>query len=265
FTVNSFTLTNPSLTSIGVAISPLAALINHSCEPNAVVVFPRSSTVPQPGSDPLEVVAIKDIAAGEEILTSYVDISLPRHLRIKELQERYMFTCTCTACSRVKDGTVDPREAMKCERPGCSGLIPLPAPDTKSGKKRVCSTCKQESISNLDDILDAIRLGEEALERASTLELEDPASAYRYTSNMIPLLSCHVPVTTHPLLALSRLHLSLLISKLASAVEDLGRSLADESINSNSSSVARLPKDQVDEKDIQFEELRSPNWGSSSV
>ncbi|KAG8892979.1 hypothetical protein FRC00_011253, partial [Tulasnella sp. 408] len=247
FTVNSFTLTNPSLTSVGVAVSPLAALINHSCEPNAVVVFPRSSAVPQPGSDPLEVVAIKDIAAGEEVLTSYVDISLPRHLRIKDLQERYMFTCTCTACSRVEDGTADPREAMKCERPGCNGLIPLPAPGTESRKKLVCSTCKQESTANLEDVLDAVRLGEEALERAMAFELEEPASAYKYTSNMIPLLSRHVPFTAHPLLALSRLHLTLLISKLASAFEDLGTSLADDGISSKSGSVARLPKDQVDE------------------
>ncbi|KAG8982437.1 hypothetical protein FRB90_006789, partial [Tulasnella sp. 427] len=112
FTVNSFTLTNPSLTSVGVAISPLAALINHNCEPNAVVVFPRSSISPSPGSDPLEVVAIKDIPPGEEILTSYVDISLPRHLRIKELKERYMFTCVCSACSNDEEGHVDPREAM---------------------------------------------------------------------------------------------------------------------------------------------------------
>ncbi|KAG8975731.1 hypothetical protein FRC05_005249 [Tulasnella sp. 425] len=247
FTVNSFTLTNPSLTSIGVAVSPLAALINHSCEPNAVVVFPRSSVVHQSGSDPLEVVAIKDIAAGEEILTSYVDVSLPRHLRIKELQERYMFTCTCSACSRAEDGTVDPREAMKCERPGCRGLIPLPVPGTKSRKTLVCSTCKQALVTDVDDVLDAIRLGEEALERATSLELEDPASAYNYTSNMMPLLSRHVPTTTHPLLALCRLHLSLLISQLAEAIEILGRSLADESITSEAISGARLPKEQVDE------------------
>lgn len=64
---------------------------------------------------------------------------------------------------------------------------------------------------------------------------------------MIPLLSRHVPTTTHPLLALCRLHLSLLISQLAEAIEILGRSLADESISSEAVSGARLPKDHVDE------------------
>lgn len=61
----------------------------------------------------------------------------------------------------------------------------------------------------------------------------DPAAAYKLTSNMIPLLARHISPTSHPLLALSRLHLSLLISKLAEAVLE--------------SSSRRLPQSQVDE------------------
>jgi SET and MYND domain-containing protein len=60
FQVNSFTLSLPDVSPIGVTISPNVALANHSCDPNAVVVFPD-------GGRRMEVVAIRDIAPGEEV------------------------------------------------------------------------------------------------------------------------------------------------------------------------------------------------------
>lgn len=90
----------------------------------------------------MEVVAITDIYEGEEvrrnlyslhpptspsksllltssifflaqILTSYIDISLPRTLRQADLLKRYFFTCDCALCSKstTEPGWVDPREA----------------------------------------------------------------------------------------------------------------------------------------------------------
>ena len=76
FATNSFTLSTPSLSPIGVAVSPLAALINHSCDPNVAILFPRpgSSTLPvkftegRPSPEPvLQVVAITDIPAKSEV------------------------------------------------------------------------------------------------------------------------------------------------------------------------------------------------------
>lgn len=64
FTTNSFSLTTPSLSPIGVVVSPLAALINHSCAPNAVVVFPRHMAH---SPTPLAVIALRDIEPGEEV------------------------------------------------------------------------------------------------------------------------------------------------------------------------------------------------------
>lgn len=59
FAVNSFTLSTPDLTPIGVSTSALVALCNHACWPNAVVVFPSGRE--------MCVVAIRDIAPGEEV------------------------------------------------------------------------------------------------------------------------------------------------------------------------------------------------------
>ena len=76
FTTNSFTLTSPSLTPLGVCVSPAVALINHSCDPNAVVVFPRSSG--SAAQEPLmQVIAIKPIAADEEVRALHCSFERP--------------------------------------------------------------------------------------------------------------------------------------------------------------------------------------------
>ncbi|KAG8862916.1 hypothetical protein FRB96_000336 [Tulasnella sp. 330] len=249
FTVNTFTLTNPSLTAIGVAVSPLAALVNHSCIPNAVVVFPRSSAVFAAGSDPLEVVAIRDLAPGEEILTSYVDVSLPRRLRGKELLDRYHFDCGCRSCAIAPGvGHVDAREAMICDREGCTGMLALP--DHGRSVLPTCPSCQNSPSVDIASVLDAVRLGEDALEKATAMELEDPEGAMRYTSNLIPLLSRHIPMTSHPLLALYRLHQTLLIGQLSQEVQISGNlhtgSPAQSSVEASALN-PRLPKERVDQ------------------
>lgn len=61
FMSNSFTLASPSLAPLGVAIHPTAALFNHSCWPNAVVVFPEG------GKGGMHIVALRAIEEGEEV------------------------------------------------------------------------------------------------------------------------------------------------------------------------------------------------------
>jgi len=50
---------------MGCAICPVGALVNHSCEPNVVIVFPRSG--PKKDEPNLQVIAIRDIQIGEEV------------------------------------------------------------------------------------------------------------------------------------------------------------------------------------------------------
>src|ERR1700761_9331522 len=42
--------------------------------------------------------ATRNIAAGEEITISYIDVEQPRKDRLEELKRRYNFDCTCGAC-----------------------------------------------------------------------------------------------------------------------------------------------------------------------
>ena len=53
---------------IGACVSPVVALINHSCDPNAVVVFPRAGGESRKDKEPLmQVIALKYIAPDEEV------------------------------------------------------------------------------------------------------------------------------------------------------------------------------------------------------
>lgn len=115
FATNTFSLTLPDLTNIGVAISPTVALINHSCEPNVAVCFPRG---PNKG---MHVVAFRDIKAGEEVLSSYIDVTLPREQRQQNLLKQYKFVCNCALClSEAKQ--FNARSAVRCDKVTCPGI-----------------------------------------------------------------------------------------------------------------------------------------------
>ena len=82
FTTNTFTLTAPSLTPIGICVSPAAAFCNHSCDPNAVIVFPRLPSSSASQEPLLHLVALQDVAQGKEVRFSkvialYLQIAYP--------------------------------------------------------------------------------------------------------------------------------------------------------------------------------------------
>jgi SET and MYND domain-containing protein len=64
-------------------------LVNHSCNPNAIVGFDGQVTV---------VKALRDIEQDEQIFISYVDSTNPYAKRQMELAERYFFQCDCPKC-----------------------------------------------------------------------------------------------------------------------------------------------------------------------
>jgi SET domain len=94
---------------LGLVLHPLAALANHSCTHNAFVRFDRAYT-----GHRLSIRALRPIARGEQVVISYIDATNPVHVRQKELQDRYFFTCECSKCSNAlikKEGTPTPQES----------------------------------------------------------------------------------------------------------------------------------------------------------
>eukprot|EP00978_Attheya_sp_CCMP212_P038243 scaffold187793_cov55-Attheya_sp.AAC.5 len=82
-----------------VALFTLVARMNHSCDPCAEV---RGHEFVDCHVD---VVAKRDIAIGEEICISYINLgpsvgrsATLKHKRMKELKARYLFLCDCSRC-----------------------------------------------------------------------------------------------------------------------------------------------------------------------
>ena len=109
---------------VGMAINPSLALVNHSCDSNAVRCSVNKSSI---------LVAARHIPEGEEITESYTV-----HFRNKCLDERqyhtlknYMFACECFACKGDPDPTITergnwPQEGEFRENPGFGVLDEIP-------------------------------------------------------------------------------------------------------------------------------------------
>ncbi|CAE7702524.1 set5, partial [Symbiodinium sp. CCMP2456] len=75
-----------------VAVFNTIARFNHSCVPNA-----HNSWDAETGVETIYVT--RDIEAGQEICTTYLDLIARREDRQTELSKRLKFMCTCQACS----------------------------------------------------------------------------------------------------------------------------------------------------------------------
>uniref|UniRef100_A0A0A9WCY4 SET and MYND domain-containing protein 5 n=2 Tax=Lygus hesperus TaxID=30085 RepID=A0A0A9WCY4_LYGHE len=83
----------------GSGLYKLQRCVNHSCEPNARINFPRSDHT-------LVLEATRPIAPGDEICISYLDecmLERSRHTRNKTLKEFYLFECKCDKCIAQSD------------------------------------------------------------------------------------------------------------------------------------------------------------------
>ncbi|CAA20779.1 histone lysine methyltransferase Set5 [Schizosaccharomyces pombe] len=70
----------------------LGSRMNHDCSPNVKHTW-------NPRLDQVTVHAVRDIEAGEEILTTYIDLHKSHTERQKILLEHFGFKCYCSVCS----------------------------------------------------------------------------------------------------------------------------------------------------------------------
>jgi hypothetical protein len=95
--INSFTLVTSTYDPMGLFLHPLPATLNHSCDYNAVIRISKGVYYQRLHAK-IEVIPLRQIEKGEEVLISYIDDNLPYRNRQKELYERYFFTCQCRKC-----------------------------------------------------------------------------------------------------------------------------------------------------------------------
>lgn len=103
FRKNNFGILDALHSSIGEGVYPCAALLNHSCAPNAILRYKLDSgdnvgkgKAFQPPL--LQIVACRDIGKGEELTHSYVDLMLSTKERQARLLKTHGFTCECKRC-----------------------------------------------------------------------------------------------------------------------------------------------------------------------
>lgn len=75
------------------AVYALHSKLNHSCAPNVHVV--SGSFV----DAAVEVVALTDVATGEELCVSYTDPKLSHAQRRRALLNNHFFVCNCAECA----------------------------------------------------------------------------------------------------------------------------------------------------------------------
>ena len=95
----------------GAAVFPLASGLNHSCSPNCEIAYVEDNSV--------IVVVTTDVALGEELTISYVDVDGTEDERREELSEVYGFECTCPRCSAEAFGNKAKATAKSATTPVC--------------------------------------------------------------------------------------------------------------------------------------------------
>ncbi|CAK9198292.1 unnamed protein product [Sphagnum troendelagicum] len=75
---------------VGTAIYILPSMYNHDCDPNVNILWPNNVTA--------NLVARRDITAGEELRITYIDANMPCIARRSSLQQAYGFVCECDRC-----------------------------------------------------------------------------------------------------------------------------------------------------------------------
>ena len=104
FQKNNFGIVNALHSVIGEGVYPCAALLNHSCCPNSILRYELGvacNTREHKYQPPiLQIVACRDISAGEEISHSYVDLALCTQERQRRLLDTHGFMCECLRCKK---------------------------------------------------------------------------------------------------------------------------------------------------------------------
>ncbi|GLT57740.1 hypothetical protein SLA2020_306900 [Shorea laevis] len=172
FACNAHTICDSELRPLGTGLYPIISIINHSCLPNAVLVFEGRLAV---------VRAMQHIPKGDEVLISYVETAASTTTRQKALKEQYFFSCTCSRC--IKAGQYEDieesaiLEGYRCRDNGCSGFLLRDSDD----KGFVCQQCgllrDKEEIRNIASDIKA--MSDKVLKSNSSGNHQDSVFTYK--------------------------------------------------------------------------------------
>lgn len=165
FVINCCRAQMPDLETVGLILEPISAMINHSCLENVSFVSPEGF---KDQSQPLHIVALRDLQPGEELLYQYGEGG-DHEVNRQSLIKCFKFACQCQLCTNLQEHScecedcgnaerekteghdiIDPKSAFYCGRLHCQGLLHK-CPKT-SKPVGLCSVCKQSVCYDTDDI-----------------------------------------------------------------------------------------------------------------
>ncbi|KAJ6681709.1 HISTONE-LYSINE N-METHYLTRANSFERASE ASHR1 [Salix koriyanagi] len=180
---NAHTICDCELRPLGTGLYPIVSIINHSCLPNAVLIFEGKSSV---------VRAVEHIPEGAEVSIAYIDIAGSTMTRQKTLKEQYFFTCTCPRCIKagqyndIQESAI--LEGYRCKDDRCNGFLLRDSED----KGFICQTCgllrSKEEVKRIVSEITAI--SDKELKYKSPGNHEEAISQYKMIEKLQMEL-CH--------------------------------------------------------------------------
>ncbi|KAM3966835.1 SET and MYND domain containing, class 3 [Aphomia sociella] len=115
--INSFTILDNDMNSIGTGIYLACSVVDHSCKPNAVATFDGKT---------ISIRAIRDMPYLDwnQIRISYIDLMKTPYERQTELLENYYFLCQCDRC--MDETQIRMVHAAKCLNSECENPVNIP-------------------------------------------------------------------------------------------------------------------------------------------
>ncbi|EOY16201.1 Histone-lysine N-methyltransferase ASHR1 [Theobroma cacao] len=129
---NAHAIVDIEMEQLGIGLYPVMSIINHSCLPNAVLVFEGKLAVLR---------AIAPVDEGDEVLISYIDLGRTTRFRQDDLNGKYHFTCSCPRCckfAKIDDQILD---ALGCKNGKCDGFLVDKYGFYSSDQKLECNKC----------------------------------------------------------------------------------------------------------------------------
>ncbi|XP_059572114.1 histone-lysine N-methyltransferase SMYD3 isoform X1 [Alligator mississippiensis] len=144
-TCNCFTISNGEMQDVGVGLYPSMSLLNHSCDPNCVIVFEGYQ---------LLLHSVREIQIGEELTISYIESLMPSNERQKQLKRQYCFECDCLQCqtqNKDADMLAGEEQVWNESRDAVTKVKNLKSPEEWEQVLVTCQTLLNNNADRLPD------------------------------------------------------------------------------------------------------------------
>ncbi|VDK77137.1 unnamed protein product [Litomosoides sigmodontis] len=138
--INALIITDSCLNKIGLAIYLGLSALDHSCKPDAFIIFSGTKAI-------LRSLEKNITEYNDKLRISYCDLLDLRSVRWETLQKQHGFTCNCEVCQNIEmDQQKCSLRCIKCK----DGFCPHTPEDDHEEKR--CKVCNEISVFNIDHL-----------------------------------------------------------------------------------------------------------------